>query len=120
MLPPSQQRFYTDQFARFRIDDGLVKKLEFVLDNALPQPLFQSKNALGAAVDVFREELIGIAAVGFGLIHRGVGMANQCVDILAVMRAQADAYAWGRAQLQRSEEHTSELQSLMRISYAVF
>src|SRR3546814_6612995 len=32
--------------------------------------------------------------------------------------------AWGRAhprhQLQRSEEHTSELQSLMRISYAVF
>src|SRR3546814_1643123 len=26
----------------------------------------------------------------------------------------------GRAQLCRSEEHTSELQSLMRISYAVF
>src|SRR3546814_1731548 len=26
----------------------------------------------------------------------------------------------GRAQLVRSEEHTSELQSLMRISYAVF
>src|SRR3546814_17952090 len=26
----------------------------------------------------------------------------------------------GRRQVQRSEEHTSELQSLMRISYAVF
>src|SRR3546814_6867371 len=26
----------------------------------------------------------------------------------------------GRAPVQRSEEHTSELQSLMRISYAVF
>src|SRR3546814_7679228 len=28
--------------------------------------------------------------------------------------------AVGKAQLARSEEHTSELQSLMRISYAVF
>src|SRR3546814_5730632 len=27
---------------------------------------------------------------------------------------------WAAANLQRSEEHTSELQSLMRISYAVF
>src|SRR3546814_7178476 len=33
-----------------------------------------------------------------------------------------DALAWRRSVLrhQRSEEHTSELQSLMRISYAVF
>src|SRR3546814_7434862 len=34
-----------------------------------------------------------------------------------------NAYAQGRrvrAQTERSEEHTSELQSLMRISYAVF
>src|SRR3546814_10687157 len=29
-------------------------------------------------------------------------------------------YKLGRAQFVRSEEHTSELQSLMRISYAVF
>src|SRR3546814_9165047 len=28
--------------------------------------------------------------------------------------------AWQARKLQRSEEHTSELQSLMRISYAVF
>src|SRR3546814_5018310 len=27
---------------------------------------------------------------------------------------------WEKARLNRSEEHTSELQSLMRISYAVF
>src|SRR3546814_4181673 len=36
--------------------------------------------------------------------------------------AEADAYldTMQRKVLQRSEEHTSELQSLMRISYAVF
>src|SRR3546814_6323593 len=31
-----------------------------------------------------------------------------------------DVGAYDRAKLMRSEEHTSELQSLMRISYAVF
>src|SRR3546814_4516288 len=33
---------------------------------------------------------------------------------------QGDVAAGGAAQFQRSEEHTSALQSLMRISYAVF
>src|SRR3546814_2426261 len=35
------------------------------------------------------------------------------------MRARTDRYR-RRSQSSRSEEHTSELQSLMRISYAVF
>src|SRR3546814_3960008 len=34
--------------------------------------------------------------------------------------AQGDSRSAGRQSLYRSEEHTSELQSLMRISYAVF
>src|SRR3546814_7214409 len=33
---------------------------------------------------------------------------------------QIGPYPGGRADRRRSEEHTSELQSLMRISYAVF
>src|SRR3546814_1998656 len=45
--------------------------------------------------------------------------------VAPVMVAAADPLAWTRAPLfvvqsSRSEEHTSELQSLMRISYAVF
>src|SRR3546814_4688753 len=40
---------------------------------------------------------------------------------LRQMRAgQALAANWTHEQMLRSEEHTSELQSLMRISYAVF
>src|SRR3546814_7515557 len=48
--------------------------------------------------------------------HRGL-------DFRAAMKAQVYATAPGRvthAGWARSEEHTSELQSLMRISYAVF
>src|SRR3546814_8808567 len=36
------------------------------------------------------------------------------------LRAQVDAYCEAEQRYHRSEEHTSELQSLMRISYAVF
>src|SRR3546814_5912987 len=41
---------------------------------------------------------------------------------LRALRSTFSEYVDGilRAQLRRSEEHTSELQSLMRISYAVF
>src|SRR3546814_1861726 len=35
-------------------------------------------------------------------------------------KGHADQRAWGDRRASRSEEHTSELQSLMRISYAVF
>src|SRR3546814_4449962 len=39
---------------------------------------------------------------------------------LVVLEAFGGGVTWGGAMLRRSEEHTSELQSLMRISYAVF
>src|SRR3546814_6501644 len=38
----------------------------------------------------------------------------------AEVRALIDAFTLARSRIVRSEEHTSELQSLMRISYAVF
>src|SRR3546814_4803853 len=45
-----------------------------------------------------------------------IGMQEQRVEVVGAPRAQAR----GGVNLDRSEEHTSELQSLMRISYAVF
>src|SRR3546814_8848738 len=56
--------------------------------------------------------------------HDGDAAGDQPAILAA--RAQRDGIAIGdqqqieRQQHQRSEEHTSELQSLMRISYAVF
>src|SRR3546814_4261244 len=52
------------------------------------------------------------------LQHRPAGRGERAVDRLAGLRDREG----GRVQdhRRRSEEHTSELQSLMRISYAVF
>src|SRR3546814_6592333 len=41
-------------------------------------------------------------------------------ETAAMRRAFEQGIGWGDAKQRRSEEHTSELQSLMRISYAVF
>src|SRR3546814_6616910 len=62
----------------------------------------------------------------------GMGLSSLPVGVVLVQQ-QAGAMAWAlllfsgllwphmaRWRSQRSEEHTSELQSLMRISYAVF
>src|SRR3546814_6879731 len=49
------------------------------------------------------------------------GSTLQREDILAYVRTTVDlVLQLGRDATGRSEEHTSELQSLMRISYAVF
>src|SRR3546814_4125004 len=54
------------------------------------------------------EPVVEVRVVGEQLLHLGVDL----VDILGIARQRHPA--------ERSEEHTSELQSLMRISYAVF
>src|SRR3546814_2861995 len=48
-------------------------------------------------------------------------MLDQLQRLMGGMRGIADSIAHDlRTPISRSEEHTSELQSLMRISYAVF
>src|SRR3546814_12764798 len=60
------------------------------------------------------------AHAGLGATQNGVGR----IDADDVFDFLAGAFRIGRGQVHfvqdRSEEHTSELQSLMRISYAVF
>src|SRR3546814_2908905 len=62
-----------------------------------------------------------------GKIRVNVDRAAGEPEAAAGLPQQAHRYAWGRLVRAhcrkislRSEEHTSELQSLMRISYAVF
>src|SRR3546814_3837481 len=69
--------------------------------------LFRSDQAVG---DVFKI-VQPFAQIGIGdMRHAGAGVAAHPLH----------RRFGGQAGLDRSEEHTSELQSLMRISYAVF
>src|SRR3546814_9835834 len=54
------------------------------------------------------------------LPSRGRGRLPLRADTTPVQKFRSERSDHGRAREARSEEHTSELQSLMRISYAVF
>src|SRR3546814_1064989 len=74
------------------------------------------------SVDQHRGGQIGL--IGEAERELGVGVGGQMRDALVVEERHRFGLAFEilahRQHLERSEEHTSELQSLMRISYAVF
>src|SRR3546814_7157497 len=70
-------------------------------------------------------DLRGVCAVGsnfaVGRTRPGPGPVDLPAYFTGARRTDPGALTGGsRQRVQRSEEHTSELQSLMRISYAVF
>src|SRR3546814_2070822 len=76
------------------------------LDDWLRERFFRH----GGNADVIRQELAN---------EHGIVIGLRAVE-LRVQRWRRALTAQQRATVRRSEEHTSELQSLMRISYAVF
>src|SRR3546814_7985834 len=77
-------------------------------------------NALGVAAVASR--LLGLDrertrhAIGIAEYHGPRSQMMRCIDHPTMLK---DGSGWGAFAGVRSEEHTSELQSLMRISYAV-
>src|SRR3546814_5665449 len=86
----------------------------------------QIGDELGAVVIVDPEYLqhagVGQEGAGAALIERAelVDILQDGPELNAVAGHQAHGAFDGFKAAERSEEHTSELQSLMRISYAVF
>src|SRR3546814_5500613 len=81
--------------------------VEIVGDDATQQILGDRDTAL-ATDDDYATEFLDLK------------LAVRVVDTLDAAIAHISRYGTGHSEAIRSEEHTSELQSLMRISYAVF
>src|SRR3546814_9638519 len=80
--------------------------------------LFTTPEATGAITRSIRAKLADtVNVLDFGAV--GDGVADDLAAFDAAL-AYAASLGGGRVDVPRSEEHTSELQSLMRISYAVF
>src|SRR3546814_8997525 len=71
------------------------------------------RHTMETAADVVHRRVLVRAGNGTGVESAGAGLWHRRADTRASECAR-------RAAGQRSEEHTSELQSLMRNSYAVF
>src|SRR3546814_5740411 len=72
----------------------------------------------GAQKDIFERHCTGAGSTFSLFIKGGEAESFRFLDALKI--AKLAVSLGGTETLARSEEHTSELQSLMRISYAVF
>src|SRR3546814_4759216 len=77
------------------------------LNRAALMPTRRQLEEATAVVEAARERLKGVLVIDYVVPDYYARRPKSCMG------------GWGR-QFLRSEEHTSELQSLMRISYAVF
>src|SRR3546814_3384660 len=91
---------------------GVIGRLE---ENSGHDGALVRLDGVEGLVEVQRSALIALAAPGKALGNTPLTKIEDAVWDKAVARANAV-----REVVERSEEHTSELQSLMRISYAVF
>src|SRR3546814_4638703 len=98
----------------FDFISGLVQNGR-IPDDVTPQVLTQSR------ADLIRTSFDSLAGAKTAIVHvyNAVSPAWRKIVFGMDMPAIKDIAIDGAKQL-RSEEHTSELQSLMRISYAVF
>src|SRR3546814_2226994 len=86
-----------------------------VCSSDLPLPVVRLFSPVGAATWLATE--IDADGIFFGLADLGFGCPE--LGSFALAELEAVRLPFGLT-IERSEEHTSELQSLMRISYAVF
>src|SRR3546814_1877111 len=82
--------------------------------NAIGHELLQEERCRGGASESALGTIVEIGDIGFQ--HLGI----RCPQRQTPDRIVDVAASFAQRVRQRSEEHTSELQSLMRISYAVF
>src|SRR3546814_10381998 len=98
------------------IDGGLAVQQPKGI-NALNQYCLKAFQEYGVP---FNPDYNGKSQIGVSPVQSTIGNQRRCSAVDAYLRPHL---ASGRVTLlteKRSEEHTSELQSLMRISYAVF
>src|SRR3546814_5538503 len=75
----------------------------------------------GTAVELVDDKSLALPPLDLRLAHEMIGRTRVSRVLKAYREVPAaDERALALVLVKRSEEHTSELQSLMRISYAVF
>ena len=92
-MAPAHQRLGAAALPLADVDDGLVVQLEFVAQQRAPHVLFELAAVARLRLHGGLEEAIAVAAFGFRLVEREVGMAHERVGVVGVLRRQRDADA---------------------------
>src|SRR3546814_2126150 len=97
----------------------MAEQTELDLPSPAPQPAAAAKRAIFAGFSSV-QIVAGLLVIGVLIWGMWVTKALITPKQERIVSARLSSIVGEYVQAQRSEEHTSELQSLMRISYAVF
>src|SRR3546814_2579347 len=113
---------YTTLFRSVRRGGGVIRPDRFVFGRHANLQKCEGHPKVARGVRSIRVGIVGFSvALARGVLLGGEGFVLHPPEVAEVGRAQVAAQvAHVVVAALRSEEHTSELQSLMRISYAVF
>ncbi|KDB50361.1 hypothetical protein X805_40490 [Sphaerotilus natans subsp. natans DSM 6575] len=92
-LVQSHQRLQPDQVAIGQPVERLVPELELAALERTPQPAVELQAALRGLGQRLGVVAVGATAGVLGLVHRRIGVAQQLLDLVAILRVQADADA---------------------------
>ena len=96
---PAQEGLDGGHPPRGQVEDRLVVQAQLSLGQGLAQPALQGQALQGGGVHVGSVELVAVAALLLGAVHRGVGVLHQRLRVPAVLRVEADADAGRHEQL---------------------
>ena len=88
---PAQQRFEANDRPARRAVLRLIEQTQLVAIQRLPQVVIKLQLRLRQRVHGRLEEVVAVAAVVLGVIHRGVGVKHQLALVLAITGINGDA-----------------------------
>jgi hypothetical protein len=99
-IVPAQQRFHSGNGSAGDGELRLVDQRKLVLRKRRAQPRLQAQPGVDALVHRRRVEVVAVAAVSLGEVHRRIGTLDQRLLVFAVVRIHADPDAGRDMQLR--------------------
>ena len=105
-MVPAHQRLEAEDLAGPEVDLRLIDQAQLVLRSSARRRSASSRTRVAAWIgQAMIEQLEAVAAARLGPIERGVGVAQQHVALLAVVREDGDADAGGDVQFLLVDPH---------------
>ena len=98
-IKPANQRLDAGHLAGGKIDLRLVMQEKFTPLQGPAQAAFDLLPADRLGIHLAGKKLVSVTAIGFGVVHRGIGVLHHGFDVVAVIRINTDADTQGDMQI---------------------
>ena len=92
-VAPAQERLGPEDLGRLEVEEGLEVELELVVGDGLAEAALEGEALDGLGVHGGRVELVVVAPLLLGPVHRRVGVADERFRVVTVRRIDGDADA---------------------------